>query len=57
MPCRDKRVKCPKKLDKIESSGMKGLFSVKSRRQALQLCLNTAIVVVIKILDQFGFGL
>jgi len=34
---------------------LKGLFSVKNRRQALWFFLNTAIVVVVRVSNQLGF--
>ena len=36
-------------------SNRKGLLSVKSRRQALKLCLDAVVVVVIEIFNKFLF--
>ena len=44
----------PKVRQKIESSSEKGLFSVKSRRQALQFFLNTMIVNLIETSHSFS---
>ena len=44
----------PKVRQGIESSS-EGLRSVKSRRQALKFCLDSAVVVVVQIFDQFPF--
>gem|GEM_PF-6970242 len=50
-------MKCPQKSDNTGNencwSSQKGLLSVKSRRQALSLCLDAMIVVVVQILNPF----
>ena len=47
----------PKRSDKDQnknrSSNRKGLLSVNGRRQALKLCLDFVIVVIVQIFDQF----